>query len=160
MSTSTSYPKYESSFLPLSPDPEREIVSTRGQHLPGILRRVSVSSLQQPPTSPFAHDGAAAAAIGEFDSRLSDWEGHLARNTDIETGNWVRDVRLLSHRTPGDSASELLPPDGEAVQPIKRSARLIGNIGPRYPWYVLWFCAPVRCGSPRIAWPESRFHLR
>ncbi|KAJ9292566.1 hypothetical protein DTO271G3_8635 [Paecilomyces variotii] len=131
MSTSTSFPKYESSFLPLAPDPEREIVSTRGQHLPGILRRFSGASLQQPSSSPFS-DGATG--IGEFDSRISDWEGFAGRNDDIETGNWVRDVRLLSHRALGDASSELLPPDGEAVQPVKRSARLIGNIGPRYPW--------------------------
>ncbi|KAL1998331.1 hypothetical protein VTN02DRAFT_6394 [Thermoascus thermophilus] len=129
---SSSLPPYEPSFLRLCPETERELVSTRGQHLPGIIRRLSVSSLRHP-GSPFA-----ASETSDSDGRTTGLHvglenGFAATNGDLETGAWDGDLSWMP-----DDVRETVPAvthmEGETGQQIKRSMRLIGNTGPHYPW--------------------------
>lgn len=128
----SSLPQYEPSFLRLCPETERELVSTRGQHLPGIIRRLSVSSLRHP-GSPFA-----ASEASDSDGRTTGLHaglenGFAATNGDLENGSWDGDLSWMP-----DDVRETVPAvthmEGETGQQIKRSMRLIGNTGPRYPW--------------------------
>jgi len=101
-------------FLPLSDD----IVSTRGQKLPGLIQSTSATNLSD--LSKFRRGSARGRAAFEG---ADDEESAHERWSDEEP-NRSSLARLLS------ASAEVLN------SPQVRSMRLIGQNNPRYQWYV------------------------
>lgn len=116
-------------FLPINED---SLISTRGQHLPAILRERSTNQFRRSSIFHLNDDTdveAGGRSSGEFE-RLR--PPHSRKNSSSLVTDQHEEQRSLDERRFSDAALAVL------MSQQMRSMRLIGNSNPRYRWEQYW----------------------
>jgi hypothetical protein len=108
------------SFLPLNPDPGWQMMSTRGQNLPGLIRRYSMSSDFSSSSPSDRHAAGLAMETGAID----DLEGGSSNARVLESSPLTNEPEQLS-------ASSL-----HNDRQHRRGSLLIGDTKSPFLWYV------------------------